>query len=227
MLARVPIGRIRVGALVDRKIALEHAAAGAEAFDAGLEIRPERPRQGFRGERTRLFVEIEAADPHAEPAEFNVCVRAARERPDRGGPAGENFVAAPRVAANAERPADVVEHDASVGEFLRERGELVDLRMIEPGVEGEPERGEFRKSFAEALVAEQAGRRPVARVHDGGIRVPSGDVPDAAMPLTNSVSPRGRSSSGPSRRYMARHCTNTVATTLWPLSRSARSSSSR
>ena len=49
----------------------------------------------------------------------------------------------------------------------------------------------------------------------------------AAMPLTNSVSPTGRMASGPVALCMAVHCTNTVDTTLWPLLRSARSSSSR
>ena len=38
----------------------------------------------------------------------------------------------------------------------------------------------------------------------------------AAMPLTNSVSPTGRRTLGPSARYMARHSMNTVDTTLWP-----------
>ena len=45
----------------------------------------------------------------------------------------------------------------------------------------------------------------------------------AATPLTNSVSPTGRNSSGPSARYIAPHCRNTVATTLWPLFVSSRS----
>ena len=49
----------------------------------------------------------------------------------------------------------------------------------------------------------------------------------AAMPATNSTSPTGRSSAGPSARYIERHSSNTVATMLWPVLRSARSSSSR
>ena len=46
----------------------------------------------------------------------------------------------------------------------------------------------------------------------------------AAMPATNSVSPTGRISTGPSARYIAWHSRNTVATTLWPVRRSASSS---
>ena len=49
----------------------------------------------------------------------------------------------------------------------------------------------------------------------------------AATPLTNSVSPTGRISAGPSARYIARDWTKTVATMLWPLLVSASSSSSR
>src|SRR5215831_9409660 len=39
----------------------------------------------------------------------------------------------------------------------------------------------------------------------------------AATPLTNSVSPTGRISTEPAARVIARACTNTVATMLWPL----------
>jgi hypothetical protein len=49
----------------------------------------------------------------------------------------------------------------------------------------------------------------------------------AATPLTNSVSPTGRISTGPVARDIARACTNTVATMLWPLRVSASNSSSR
>src|SRR5712691_3554409 len=49
----------------------------------------------------------------------------------------------------------------------------------------------------------------------------------AASPWTNSTSPTGRSSTGPSGRYMARVSINTVARTLWPQCTSATSSCSR
>ena len=65
-------------------------------------------------------------------------------------------------------------------EGAREVGELVDLRMIEPGVEGQPEAAEHGEALAEGLVGEQAGRRAVGGIADGGIRVPGGDVADAA-----------------------------------------------
>src|ERR1700674_560942 len=145
-LAGVPECRVAIGALVDRKIALEHAAAGGGAFDAGLEIRPPGVRQGCGRERPRMPVKIEAADPHPEPAELHADVRAAGERPDGGGPAREHFLPLLRIAPDSERPPDMIEHDRRIGEFLRKRGELVDLRMIEPGIEGEAERREKRES---------------------------------------------------------------------------------
>ena len=46
----------------------------------------------------------------------------------------------------------------------------------------------------------------------------------AAMPPTNSVSPTGRSDSGPSARYIAPHSTNTVWRTLCPATSSNNSS---
>ena len=50
----------------------------------------------------------------------------------------------------------------------------------------------------------------------------------AATPWTNSASPSGRITSGPSLRYIALHCTKTVAITLWPqVSVSPANSSSR
>ncbi len=42
-------------------------------------------------------------------------------------------------------------------------------------------------------------------------------APMAAMPVTNSVSPRDASSRGPVLRYIEWHSSNTVAITLWPL----------
>src|SRR5712692_5836678 len=57
-LAGIPERRVAIGALVDREVALEHTAPGAESFDAGLEIRPPRMRQGFGSKRPWLLVKI-------------------------------------------------------------------------------------------------------------------------------------------------------------------------
>src|SRR5262249_49576981 len=178
-LARVPVRRIAVSALVDREVALEHAALGAEAFDAGLEIRPPGICQCLGGERVLVLVEIETADAHAEPPELHVCVRTTRERPDRDRPAREHFRALPPIAADSERAADVVEYDLRLWKRLRERRELVDLGMIKPPVERKAERRKTGESFTKTAVGQQTRRWPVARVHDRGIGVPGADVTNA------------------------------------------------
>src|SRR5437899_9510675 len=184
-LAGTPERRVAIGALVDGEVALEHAAPGAESFDAGLEIRPPGMRQGFGGKRPWLLVKIEPADPHPEPAELHADVLTTGERPDGGGPAREHFRPLRRIGSDSERAADVVEHDRRVRKRLRERRELVDLRMIEPGIEAKPERRKTREPLAKAAVGKQTRRRPVARVHDGRVGVPGTDVanaPEAAAP---------------------------------------------
>src|SRR5438128_10742229 len=69
--AREPLERVEqhwvaAGALVDREIALEHAAAGAEAFDAGVDIGPPRIRELLRGGRQWREVKIEGVDDHRQ-----------------------------------------------------------------------------------------------------------------------------------------------------------------
>src|SRR5438309_8365334 len=82
--------RIAAGALVDREVALEHAAAGAEAFDAGVDIGPPRTAQLLRGGRQWREVEVEGVDDHRQPAELYIHIRAARQLPDVGAPTREN-----------------------------------------------------------------------------------------------------------------------------------------
>src|ERR1700719_3412805 len=59
--------RIAAGALVDREVAFEHAAAGAEILDAGVDIGP--PGIGYLTgcRRPRRHVKIEGVDDHRQP----------------------------------------------------------------------------------------------------------------------------------------------------------------
>src|SRR5258708_22402108 len=75
-LERVEQHRIAAPALVDRKIALEHAAVGAEIFDAGIDIGPPGIGHLTRRGRHRCQVEIEGVDDHRQPAELHIRVRA-------------------------------------------------------------------------------------------------------------------------------------------------------
>ena len=59
--------------------------------------------------------------------------------------------------------------------------------MIEPRVERKAERRQAGETLAKAAVREQTRRRPITRVHDGGIRIPRGDVADAPEPAAAGV----------------------------------------
>src|SRR5471032_1074008 len=63
------------GDLVDREIALEHAALGAEQLDAGLDPGLVGLGERLGARRRRLLVEFEEAQGHAEPAQLDVDVR--------------------------------------------------------------------------------------------------------------------------------------------------------
>jgi hypothetical protein len=59
-------------------------------------------------------------------------------------------------------------------------GELVDLRMIKPGIKGQAEAAKDSKSLAETVASQQAGRRAVSRIAHGFVRVPGRDMANAA-----------------------------------------------
>src|ERR1700736_2586301 len=63
----VPVGRVAAGNLVDRKVALEHAARRPERRDAGLDVGPPRVGELLRRGRALAVVEREAVDAHADP----------------------------------------------------------------------------------------------------------------------------------------------------------------
>src|SRR6266702_7180736 len=179
-LAGIPEHRIAVGALVDRKVALEHRARRPESLDAGLDIGTPRRRQRLRGGRLGLLVEAETAKAHAESADLDKNVLASGERLDRCRPAGKYVLPLAAIGADSDRPADMVEDDPRIRECVREVCEFVDLRMIEPGVEGKAEAAEDGKPRPEAFVRREPGPRAVGRIAHRGIRVPGDDVADAA-----------------------------------------------
>ena len=65
----------------------------------------------------------------------------------------------PAISADSDWPADVVEDNSRIGKRAREILRLVDLRMIEPSVEGKAEAAEHREPFAKCLIGQQSGRR--------------------------------------------------------------------
>src|ERR1700677_1242406 len=91
--ACVPERCVAVRTLVHGEVALEHAAIGAERFDAGLDIGFPRGGESFRRRWIGFFVEIPTIDSHRHPSKFDDDVRAGGEVVDGFGPRRENFVA--------------------------------------------------------------------------------------------------------------------------------------
>ena len=56
-------------------------------------------------------------------------------------PFREDLLALARIRTDADRTADVVEHDRRLGIRARDLDELAQLRVIHPRIEREPERG--------------------------------------------------------------------------------------
>src|SRR5262249_35672715 len=190
-LAGVPEHRIAVGALIDGKVALEHASWWPECIDAGLDVGPPRACQRLRRWRLGLLVEAEAAHAHAEAAEFDVNIRASGERLDRCGPAGKYLLVLAGIGADSNRAADVIEDDLRFRKSAREIAHLVDLGMVEPGVEGEAETAENGEPFAKVFVAQETAQRAVGRIADRRVGVPGTDVADAAEAVAAGANVRG------------------------------------
>src|SRR6516165_2773999 len=85
--------------------------------------------------------------------------------------------ASPKMGARA---AHVIEDDLRVRKGAREIANVIDLRMVEPGVEGEAEPAENGEPLAEVFVAQETARRAVGRIADRCVGVPGTDVADAA-----------------------------------------------
>ena len=62
----------------------------------------------------------EPEHPHAEPGEVDINIGARRELADHAAPRGEDLVALAVIGAEADRPADMVEHDLGLGKSARQ-----------------------------------------------------------------------------------------------------------
>src|SRR5437870_3438157 len=111
VLEGVPQRGIAAAALVDREIALEHRALGAEGGDAGLDIGPPGGSQFLRARRQLAGMDGEPEHPHAEPAELDVDIGAGRQFADPSAPFCEDLVAPAGIRTEADGTADMVEDD--------------------------------------------------------------------------------------------------------------------
>src|SRR6516225_7204157 len=122
----------------------------------------------------------EPEHPHAEPAELDMDVRAGRQLADLPVPPGENLVPLAGIRAEADRPADMVEHDRCLGKYARQVDEIAELSVVHPGVKAEAERSEPREPLAHPWVRQQT-RGPDDRRPPGGlVGMRGGDESDAA-----------------------------------------------
>src|SRR5580765_1210059 len=150
-LERVPEHRVAAARHVDREVGLEHATIGAELLDREIVVVPGGVAELLAARRARALVPAEAVDLHVDPAELGDDVRAGGELADRLLPLGVDVLGAAGVRADAERAAEVVEDDGGGGKRARKRGDVRDLVMIEPRLEGELARRQLLEPHAEVV----------------------------------------------------------------------------
>src|SRR5947207_4649573 len=80
------------------------------------------------------------------------------------------------IHPSAQWPTNVVQQAALVRKCRCQLSQLVNLRMIEPGVKREAKRAERPDSVAEAFIGQQSGWRDIGRINDGRVSVPRGDM---------------------------------------------------
>src|SRR6266404_6301798 len=104
--------------------------------------------------------------------------RGSRSRPCacRGRPAGEYLFVLAGIGADSNRATDMIEDDLRFRKRAREIAHVVDLGMVEPGVEGEAEAAENGEPFAKVSVAQETARRAVGGIADRRVGVPGTDV---------------------------------------------------
>ena len=108
-------------------------------------------------------------------------VLAGGDGPDAVPPAGKDLLVTPGIGADAERPADMIQHDARLRKGAGEADDILKLRVVEPRLEGEVERGEPGEALAEGRIAIEAGRRVGVAVAHIRARVEPGGVADTAV----------------------------------------------
>ena len=119
-----------------------------------------------------MLVEAEAAQAHAKAAKLDVDIGTGASALIDAVHAGKHFSVLTGIGTDADRAAHMIEDDRRFWKGAREIGQFVNLRMVEPGVEGEAESAEDGEPFAEGFVAQQAGRRAVGRIADRHHRRP-------------------------------------------------------
>jgi hypothetical protein len=118
--------------LVHRKIALEHATAGAKQFYAGVEIGAMAMASALN-RAAQPLCQPNPADVRWPPRDADVSQRPVRTC----SPLAKHLFVARRTAY-AQGPGHVVENYGQIRKSLRQFGELRDLRVEQPGIKLRP-----------------------------------------------------------------------------------------
>src|SRR5262249_39649634 len=160
--------------------ALEHASRRPECIDAGLDVGTPRGCQRLRRWGLGPIVAAGSAHAHAEADGFDVDIRAGGERLYRCVLAATFLVVLGGIGVDSNRVAQVIEDDLGFRKSTRQMPIVMEVRMVEPGVEGEAEPAENGEPVAEVFVAQETARRAVSRIADRCVGVPGADVADGA-----------------------------------------------
>ena len=156
-LEHVPQRRHADAHLLDRIVALDHAAVGTEQVDAGLDVRPPVAGERLGRWRRRQLAVVVGGEPHGDAAELHRHVGTLGELGHRRLPVGEDLVLLAGIGAVAQRAAHVTHDDAGIGEGARQVDGLGELRMEQPGIEHQAELLQALHAGADSRVEIEAG----------------------------------------------------------------------
>src|SRR3954469_23634963 len=123
---------------------------------------------------------IEAEQTHPQSTELDAYIGMLREAANRRAPFREDLLTPARIRADADRAADVIEHDRGLRHGARNLDELTKLRVIHPRIESEPERGQAAQTVAKGGTREHVRWRNDRRSARFGQCVPCRDIAYAA-----------------------------------------------
>ena len=179
-LERVPQLGIARTPTVDGVIAFEHGAVRPKGIDAGVDIGAPHGGQMFRSVAFHRPVFRKPAKGHGQTAELHRDIGAFGQRVDRVPPAVEILVQLAAIARDIERRSAMVEHDLLVGKGLRQCQYVTELRLEQPGIEGETVTGICCETSAECIGTIEALRCMEGRSEYLGIGVPGCGMPNTA-----------------------------------------------
>jgi len=187
---RVPQHAVREREAIDGEVRLEHAPPRREAFDRVFVVAPLERDELVGRRRTRGGVESETIVRHRQTTDLGDHVVALCDLVDVNLPLVEDLLASLGVDTDAERRAEVVEHQHRVGHRARQRREFTVLVVVVPGVVDQrpsPESGHARAKRWVAVLAFGGATGNHQRL---GVRIACSRVADPAQQSITGVAVR-------------------------------------